>query len=287
MARAHGRAVQFDNRPKPVDNRSVVAAVRGESTMLHRWVNRDIVAMLASIVFLALGVLAVWLSNELLDIEGEAVFVALLLLPVVVFMILSGRVRELRGPGGLEAKFVDVAGQSVELVSETIEASVDDMIIVAKGGASELERQAHDLDESKPIILTLNLGREGYYDRSVWSEYMDALSQFRTFRFVVVLDRENKFLAYIPSGVVGQILKTQGVGDDFVSAINDGRIPDLRRFLGVVTRTISVKSTNMDALREMTDQNLEALVVIDDDRNLVGVVEREQILSKLLLAMAR
>ncbi len=45
---------------------------------------------------------------------------------------------------------------------------------------------------------------------------------------------------------------------------------------GVVSRTVSTKSTNAEALGEMLDQNHEALVVIAGQRKLCGVVEGEQ-----------
>jgi CBS domain-containing protein len=69
--------------------------------------------------------------------------------------------------------------------------------------------------------------------------------------------------------------------------ISEGNIGELRRYPGIVTRTISTKTTNFEALQKMTAQNIEALVVIDEDGKLKGVVEREQILSKLLLGMAK
>jgi len=247
---------------------------------------RETVGIVVTVLFLALGFLSMWLSKEFLKLEGEAVLVFLLLVPIIVYTIFSGRLSELRA-GGLEAKFVNVAGQSAEFASETIEPSVGEMEVVAKEGARQLQRQLERLDESKPITLTLTLGKEGYYHREVWLRYMEALSQYRNFRFVVILDHENKFVAYIPSWAMLQILRMEALGEEFVRHINEGEIRELRQYPGVVTRTISTKSTNLDALREMTAQNLEALIVIDEDQRLKGVVEREQILSKLLLGMAR
>jgi predicted transcriptional regulator len=57
------------------------------------------------------------------------------------------------------------------------------------------------------------------------------------------------------------------------------------RYPGIVSRTITTKTTNIDALKEMTAQDLDALVVTDDQM-VKGVVEREQILSRLILAIA-
>lgn len=254
--------------------------------MNRQWLPRDTIAILVAILFLGLGFVAVWLSMEFLKLEGDAVLVSLLLLPIIVYLIFSGRLGELR-VGSLEAKFVNVARESVELAAETVEPSPDDMQIVEKMGRKELERQIERLDESKSIILTLTLGKEGYYNRDILLRYVEALLQYRTFRFVVILDREKKFVAYIPSWAMLQILRVEALGYEFVSMINSGNVRELRQYRGVITRTISTKSTNADALREMTAQDLEALVVIDDDRRLKGVVEREQLLSKLLLAMVR
>ena len=246
---------------------------------------REAIALLVSVFFLALGVLAVGVSKEFLKLEGDAIFVSLLLMPIIVYMIFSGRLKELRA-GGLEAKFVDVAGQSVELASETIEASMSDMEYVRKAGERELSRRMRDLDESKPIILALTLGRERYYNREVWAKYMQTLSQFRSFKFVVILDQENKFVAYMPDWAISQILKMEARGDEFVRIINEGNIQKLQRYPEVVNRSISTKATNINALREMTAQNLEALVVIDEDRKLKGVVERGQILTHITIPVS-
>jgi len=254
--------------------------------MHEKTIRKDTMAILVSILFLALGFAAVWLLREVLKLEGDAIYVSLLFVPILVYVIVSGRLGELKGPGGLEAKFVNVAEESLELGSEIIESAVGEMEMIAKGGARELRNRIGQFDESKPIILTLTLGREGYYHRGMWLQYLEALSQYRTFRFVVFLDRDDRFTAYIPSWAVLRILRMEALGDEFVSIINQGNTGELQRYPGVVTRAVSTQSTNVEALREMTAQNLDALVIIDQDRRVKGVVEREQLLSKLLLAMA-
>lgn len=254
--------------------------------MSRKSLTQEAIAVLVSILFLALGFLAIWITNAVMDIEGDAVFVSLLLIPILVYVIFSGRLKEIRAPGGLEAKFVDVAEKLVEPTAEPIEASTEEMQIVEKEGLRELQRSLAHIDESKPITLTLTLGRRGYYDRGALLQYIKTLSQFRNFKFVIILDQENRFVAYLPHWMMKQILEIDSLGYDFVQAINDGRLQDLRHYPGVVTKTVSTKATNIEAIREMTAQNLEALVVIDEDRRLRGVVEREQVLSKLILALA-
>lgn len=246
---------------------------------------KEITAILISVLFLVLGFLTIWIARAVMDVEGDAVFVSLLFVPILVYVIFSGRLKEIRAPGGLEAKFSDAAAKSVEPAFEPVEASIGEMQVVTKGGISDLRSYIPRVDESKPIILTVTLGVQNYYGRTALQLYMDALSQYRNFKFMVMLDSDGKFVAYMPSWMTRQILSLESLGEEFVEAINEGRVSDLQRY-GAVTTTISTKTTNIEAIKEMTAQNLEALVVIDEQGRPKGVVEREQVLSKLLLAMA-
>jgi len=245
----------------------------------------EVQAIIISVIFLVLGFFAVWLLNSKLHITGDAVFVSVLLIPIIVYLIFSGRLTEIRAPGGLEAKFVGTAEKSVEPTVESVEASTEEMQVVAKEGLRELQRIMPHVDESKPITLTVTLGKSGYYQREPLLQYVKVLSQYRNFKFVLFLNQENRFVAYMPSWMVKQTLEMDALGNEFVHAINEGRVNDIRRY-GAVTQTLSTKATNIQAIQEMTTRNLEALVVIDEEGRLKGVVEREQLLSKFILAMA-
>lgn len=247
---------------------------------------RELIAIPASILFLALGYLAVWLSQNFLGLNSDAILISLLVLPIFMYLILSGRLLELRTPGGLEAKFADVASDSLDLDTETVEPALDQLQMVSKGSPRELQSKLYRVDESRPLIMTLNMGRGGYYDRDAWIEYAEGMSQFQSFKFVVFLDQDNRFLAYMPSWALLQLLKMPALGNEFVDIVNRDDIQELRRYPGVMTGTISINAKNMDALREMNTRNVEALVVIDNDRKVKGVVERDRLLSRLLLAMA-
>jgi len=48
-----------------------------------------------------------------------------------------------------------------------------------------------------------------------------------------------------------------------------------------------MNSTNLEALQAMSDQNLKAIIVVGEDQKLKGVVQREQILTKLMVGLAR
>lgn len=249
--------------------------------------NKELNAIAAAFIFLVLGFAVIWVTKSFLNIEKDAVFISLLLIPVLIYTIVSGRLKELKGPGGLEAKFAESAAESISSQSETIEASIDEMQIVEKEGARTLEKKREELNEAVPIVMTVVLGRHDYYRRLALLHYIEMLYQFRNFKFIVFVDKNSRFVAYMPSWSLKGLLKMDELGDELVNIINEGRADKLFLYPGVIKETISNKSSNAEALREMTKQNLEALVVIDENRHLKGVVEREQILSKMMLALTK
>jgi hypothetical protein len=121
---------------------------------------KELMAILISLLFLVLGFLVVWLVKELVNIEGDAIYVTLIFIPVLVYVIISGRLIEFKGPGGLEARFTEAATQSIKPSSETIETSVEDFQLVAKEGVRALQNKKGKIDESRPIVMSMTLGRK-------------------------------------------------------------------------------------------------------------------------------
>jgi len=135
--------------------------------------------------------------------------------------------------------------------------------------------------------MTMTIGGQAQYSPQDVEQYIGALSQFRNFKFVIFLDRDDKFVAYMPTWALKYLLQVPDLAWEFLNAVNQGQTAQVLRYPGVGKKTISTKSSNADALREMLEQNIEALVVIDEQRKLCGVVEREQVLSRMMLSLVR
>ncbi len=247
----------------------------------------EVRTLLIAVLYLALGLGTVWVSKRFLGLDSDVLFAVILLAPITMHLMLSGRLGKLKAPGGLEVDFVSVSQAPVEAVFDTIEPSEDDVIYVAKGGFEALQEQLPHPNERRPLILTLTLGREGFYDVSIWRRYMKALCKYANFKFVVILDRDSRVVAYAPATLILEILRDEHLGYGLVNAINEGRADILTRFPGVLTNALSSGSTNLDALQRMTEECADAILVLDRDRKLRGLVEREQILGKLMLAIAQ
>ena len=245
--------------------------------------------LLMSLLFVGLGLVLLWAArywiNDPATAMGDAVFVALLVMPILIYAIISGRLTEFRGPGGLGATFNNVVTTSV---SETVEqdlVSVDQqgVQLVEKGDLSGLNNKIRDLNGVTPVVLTLIFGG-GHYTLEALQKYMEALSRSRNFKLVVFLTVDKGFLAYMPSWAAKTVLDTPSMGEEFVRVINDGD-PKLYQYPSVVRKAISTRSTHAEALREMIDRNVEAMVVTDETNHLQGIAEREQILSRMMLAL--
>lgn len=247
--------------------------------------SRELTAVGWTLLLLILGLAAVWTAkNGLgLDTEKDAVFVSLLLVPLLAYMLFSGRIQEIRAPGGIEAKFREAATQSAETSVETIQPT--EMEVVVKGGPSELVQALQSVDETKPVILKLSLGHSYYV--GMLEQYLDRLTQkFRNFKFVVFLDADENFVGYMAAWRFKQTLSVPALGQQLLDSISAASAAQLRQFPGLQTETISTTTTNVQALKAMHEQNLDAMVVVDARGKLAGAVERDRVLGNLMLAMA-
>ena len=252
---------------------------------------RELRSLFMSILFLVLGLILLWAARHWINdpnaAMGDAVFVSLLVLPILIYAIISGSLTELKGPGGVGATFNSVATTSITEAIDHEPISVEkNSQVLTKGGVQQLKQIQQRLDENSPIVMTVTFGG-GQYTLEALHAYVQALSSSRNFKFIVFLDQDEHFLAYIPSSAFKNILETLGIGEGFVEVINKGGLHELLSYPGIVQTTITTSSTNAEALRQMVDKNIEALVVTDANNRVEGVAEREQVLSRLILALVK
>ena len=149
----------------------------------------------------------------------------------------------------------------------------------------ETMRRLSSLKDAKPVTLTLNLGR-GYVDEAIMF-YISSLSQFPSFKFVVMLDEMNKVVGYFPVNAFLQIIQNDDIAGRFISNIRNAELEELNQFPGIITETVSPNASNIEALEILQKGDYDALLVVDDNRNLRGVVQRDKIIGNMLLSMAK
>lgn len=240
-----------------------------------------------AVLFLIIGLAVVFFAKKYLEIESDAVFLSLLIIPVVVYMVVSGKIEEFKA-GGLAAKFTKVAGKSA--VDKILDAFIEEeeAAILRKGGIPELKdtfnRFKSNLPKNKQIVMTLEPGY--HYTREGVLQYIKLLSQFRNFKFVV-FQRNGNYEAYMPFEAVERLVSTEDFGGDFIDQINEGKWQDLFGYPGLVREKLSAQSTNREALYKMEEKNLKALAVVDENESIKTFVELDQILSKIVLEVTK
>jgi len=253
-------------------------------------IQEQLQSILLLFIFIASGFMLGILAKENIRINDDTVILFLIFLPTIGYIIFSGRLSSLKGPGGLEAQFAAAAGNKIELALKRIdESSLQSASTLIKEGNMKNLRDdlIHNLDETKPVILTLTLGKRGYL-RDKLLESLNTLSFIhQTSKFIVFLDQQSKFVAYISFWQIMHILNDDNLGNLFVNCINNNDIEPLGHFPGIITKTISMKSTNIEALQEMSDLNLKSAIIIDENKKIKGVIHREQILTKLMLSTVK
>jgi hypothetical protein len=243
-----------------------------------------VLAFLAAILFLTLGFFALWIAKTMLNMQQDAVLVAMLLVPILVYLIISGQLKELR-LGGLSATFFTVAHTQLE-VRNTEPITVEMVqVIMNNGGMPQLQSELQRVDRSiRYTVLTAMLGKP--CERGELLKFLKALSQHRNFKFLVILDQDETVCAYLSNWRAIEILEMDDLAPGFIQALSQDRKQDLQRY-GVINTTIETTDTNIRALEQMTRQKMEAIIVRDKSGKLEGVIEQDQVLSQLILAMAR
>ena len=238
-------------------------------------------------VFLA-ALALIWGLRKIMggSIDG-AIFIAVLLVPVIVYALVSGRLAEFSGPGGWGAKFRTAATDQVE--TSAILENVEGLQDVEKTGLRELSRIVADLDPTLPNALLLRVGRTDYYQPGAIKTYLTTLMTVGPSTYVVFVDDETR--RFVASANASQILALVASDRDsgqFMSELESSR--SANAFQGydfLIRQSLKSNETNADALQKFLDTNADALVVVSDDgKKPIGVVDRNRLITKLMVKLA-
>jgi CBS domain-containing protein len=255
------------------------------------------------LLVLGFGVFVLWtitrFVNQTETSIGDVVLASLLVMPILIYAIVSGKLTELKGPGGVEAKFTAAATTPVAETASHDAVSFDELLTVpADSGQDQLDKGQEQLGkrvrrftEVQPIVLVITIGGDNYRKGSEHKHieslqtYVAQLSRSRNFSLVAFLDKYNNFVAYMPSWVINNRLSDDHRAKEFFDVIKQGDRQKLFEYPGILHDTISPNAPNSEALRKMLTSNLDTIVVVDENNRLKGVIEREQVVSKMVLAL--
>src|SRR3954466_2184215 len=106
---------------------------------------------LAVLAFFAAFIVALIINKA--KIGDSATFIALLLTPMIVYGVASGKIQEFSAPGGWGAKFREAAQAAVTptAISTPLNEVVQQFEEIKKGGLGELQGLGAKLSRDKPV----------------------------------------------------------------------------------------------------------------------------------------
>lgn len=209
------------------------------------------------------------------ELEPVHVFVALV--PFVILLIVSGQLKEIRGPGGLAFLLRDEVRKPVSPELREMKLEVEPDIVVAKGGLDVLRNR---IAQNPPTTLSFQIGKRGYYGQSAIEEYIRELDQYPCFRNILFTDEHGTFRGFMTVSDFRVLLQ----GGDIVTNLESGQILEDPK---IIKSSVQIGSTNQQALSEMERVGENILAVVDRHEKFVGVITQEEIVRKILTKVLR
>lgn len=256
-------------------------------------INKKMIDGLLSLIIIVLFfsaslVLIKQIKNEFGSVS-DLVFITILLAPILIFLILIGKFKEIQGPGGIVIKAAEVANEPIKALAIAKDkiATINTQN-VDKGRLSDLSKALFKLTDEKPIIMTMILGEN--YDMSAVNIFVKELLVFPSFKFIVFLDYNKKFIAFTTPSTVYNLTSLSGLRDDvernkgleFIDSIRNTRVQELLNYPRIIKEALSMDSTNSDAMKLMAKHNLDAFIVINNNNKLEGVIEKSKIINETI-----
>jgi hypothetical protein len=204
------------------------------------------------------------------NLEPINVFIALI--PLVIWLIVSGKLKELKGPGGIGIIMRDEGQKSISPEITKIALKVDPAVVEKKGGLDELR---YKILHNPPTTLSFEIEKKNYYNLEAIKDYIYELEKNPDFRYILFNDADGKFKGIMKVNYFKYLLET----DDLVQRIENSKILEDSR---VTRKCIKITSTNKQALNEMEKVNVNMLPVVDRRGRFIGVVTQEEILRRIL-----
>lgn len=248
---------------------------------------RDVIALTVALLFVVLGFAGIYIVAKVADVKDGAVLAAVMIVPAVLYLLLSGRVSDLKGPGGLEVQLSAVANETIPIAGDphgTTAISIEGVRAVEKGRTESFVSRVRDIAADDPVVLTITLG-SGPIDAAAAADYAKGLTQFPRFRFVAILDSHGKLISYMDESAFRHVIEANVIdASELLSNIEHQNVGAVRAFPGMVVSTVTTQTSVANALRLMDRIRLSALLVTEDGQ-IRGIVERDHLANTLLLSL--
>jgi len=246
----------------------------------------DLFLALAVFVLIIVAMITLRIKiSEKFEVKNSDILIALI--PVALWLILTGKIQKLEfGEFKIEAAFVEASRTAIAKQITPVKLPVESVKMDPKRGVAEIPQ----LISSKTEALLFELGYGGYYGPAI-EEYLQELSKYSFFRFIIITSRDGKFVGIADAPELNSIFLARGAtynSEAFAQWINKSDIASLSKLPGFVSAKDAVKkdTDKQTGLERMEALNIETLPVIDEGGKFVGIINRSRLTSSLILDVA-
>ena len=246
----------------------------------------DTTIIISIIIFLGVvGVLAYVRMKSANNFEIKNSEIALALIPIVLFLLLTGKIQKFEfGDLKIETAFVAAS-----------QAAISSQVTILKGLPVETLRwdekagvgQIPQLVRRQTEALVFRLGHGGYYGPAI-QEYLLELTKYPFFKSLIFNNNDGSLFGIADAVEVTAAIKNyEGPFNaaDFARWLNESNQVEIEKIPSFVSAEYALNqdSDKKNALELMEKLDLEILPVVDSSGKFSGVVDRSRLTASLIL----
>ncbi len=199
--------------------------------------------------------------------DSSAIFLSLI--PFIVYLVVSGRISELKA-GGFEVKLREAVGEKVQYEQQPVK--YEEALYLPKGGYDVLDRLMEQASKGHPTTLGL-IVRESYIYEFM-EKYLKDLSKTEQAKYVVFSDKNHIFQGFAPLSLLAQTSI-----DSIINIVGRG---DLENIPGLRRDFVQDAVSNKEALNIMESRKIPDAAVVDASGKFRGFTNKNIIMLSIV-----
>ena len=202
-------------------------------------------------------------------------WIALALAPLVIWLITTNQLAEFSG-FGLEFKLNEVTAKSVSIENDGTLIKPEQISSDSKQGLGKLDL----FIRRRVSAVTLQTKRPNYYNNWAISEYLERLTQYPFFRFVLFTNTSGEF-----AGIIDARQLLYEIRENDLDMVANLEADTIDRIPGLTPFSLQDNSSKRSALELMDKEGLSEISVVDRQHRFIGIVTREKITSSIVVQL--
>ena len=237
-------------------------------------------------VFLFVGLMSAWFAKTALGLAENALFVAILIVPLITYLALTGRLSVVELPGGTKVQFEGIAEKQIQSGAATLllpastakgsgSAECGTFKTVGEGEVEFVAPQADEVTVAIPSQLASRISVGGL---------QSYLQRYPALRYFVIVSPDCLLVAFGEIDSLKAILTTTGAS--FLQDASRGQFALLSKYPGISNASIAGEPTVAEAIDALDSQRVDAIAVVGSEvGRFQGIVDRDHIIDQVLLSM--